>query len=75
MRFLFITLKKYKSITDSLENCIITNCIVFSIILNYLMFIIKLSMGENIIKPIKFVPNKHPVVQGFILTVCKNHEN
>ena len=38
--------KVYKAISDSLENCKIINCIVFSIILNYILFIIKLWVGS-----------------------------
>ena len=42
----FYHFKLYKSISDSVENCRIIDCIEFSIILNYLMFIIKLWMGS-----------------------------
>ena len=38
--------KVYKAISDSLETYKIINCIVFSIILNYLIPIIKLWMGS-----------------------------
>ena len=38
--------KVYKAISDSLENCKIINYIVLSIILNYLIFIIKLWMDS-----------------------------
>ena len=34
--------KVYKATSDSLENCKIVNCIVFSITQNYLIYIIKL---------------------------------
>ena len=58
--------KVYKAISDSLENCRIINCIMFSIVQYYLIFIIKLwwviYMHENINKTIMFV-QKNPVVQ------------
>ena len=40
-------IKVYKAMSYSLENCKLINCIVFSIILNYLISIIKLRMGSG----------------------------
>ena len=71
--------KVYKAISDSQEYCKITNCIAFSIILNYLIFTIKLWMGfvyaRKHQQTIKFVYciEKYPVVQHFILIMCSNH--
>ena len=42
----FLSLKVYKAIFDSLENRNVTNCIVLSIILKYIIFIIKLWMSS-----------------------------
>ena len=68
--------KVYKSSSDSLTNYIIINCIVFSIILNYLIFIIKLLMGAvPVWKNLQYhniFAEKHPVEQHFILAVCMN---
>ena len=36
----------YKAISDNVENCKIISCNVFSTVLNYLIFIIKLWMGS-----------------------------
>ena len=72
-------LKVYKDISVSLEDLKIINCIMFSIMLNYLIFNIKLWMGsvytwkKSTNHKIKICTEKHPVVQRFILMVCNIH--